>query len=75
VRIISRRGYDPARLPLRGTLLSGETLAARLTYHKDQRLIEELYTDSVKFLKRVPRVEPEVIAPIEALGARVRPEY
>jgi hypothetical protein len=38
---------------------------------KDQCLIQELYTDSVKFLERVPRVEPEAIAPIvEFMGKK-----
>ena len=43
----------------------------KYTRLKDQRLIEELYTDSVKFLERVPRVEPEAIAPIvEFMGKK-----
>lgn len=43
----------------------------KYTRLKDPRLIEELYTDSVKFLERVPRVEPEAIAPIvEFMGKK-----
>ena len=46
----------------------------KYTRLKDQRLIEELYTDSVKFLERVPRVEPEAIAPIvEFMGKKPIP--
>jgi len=38
---------------------------------KDQCLIEERYTDLVKFLERIPRVEPEAIAPIvEFMGKK-----
>lgn len=44
----------------------------KYTRLKDQRLIEELYTDSVKFLERVPRVEPKAIAPIVELWAKSR---
>jgi NitT/TauT family transport system substrate-binding protein len=41
---------------------------------KDQRLIEELYTDSVKFLEHVPRVESNAIAPIvEFMGKKPIP--
>jgi len=36
----------------------------KYTRLKDQKLIEELYADSIKFLERVPRVEPDAIAPI-----------
>lgn len=38
---------------------------------KDPKLIDELYADSVKFLERVPRVEPDAIAPIvEFMGKK-----
>ena len=36
----------------------------KYTRLKEQRLIDELYGDSVKFLERVPRVEADAIAPI-----------
>ena len=36
----------------------------KYTRLKDVRLIEELYSDSIKFLERVPRLEAEAIAPI-----------
>jgi len=43
----------------------------KYTRLKEQKLIEELYGDSVKFLERVPRVEPEAIAPIvEFMGKK-----
>jgi len=43
----------------------------KYTRLKDQKLIEELYSDSIKFLERVPRVEPEAIAPIvEFMGKK-----
>jgi ABC-type nitrate/sulfonate/bicarbonate transport system substrate-binding protein len=43
----------------------------KYTRLKDQKLIEELYSDSTKFLERVPRVEPEAIAPIvEFMGKK-----
>jgi len=46
----------------------------KYTRLKDPRLIEELYADSVKFLERVPRVEPEAIAPIvEFMGKKPIP--
>src|SRR3989442_380007 len=44
---------------------------AKYTRLKDPRLIEELYKDADKFLDRVPRVEPEAIAPIvEFMGKK-----
>jgi ABC-type nitrate/sulfonate/bicarbonate transport system substrate-binding protein len=43
----------------------------KYTRLKEQKLIDELYGDSVKFLERVPRVEPEAIAPIvEFMGKK-----
>lgn len=43
----------------------------KYTRLKDQRLIEELYSDSVKYLERVPRVEADAIAPIvEFMGKK-----
>ena len=43
----------------------------KYTRLKDQKLIEELYGDSIKFLERVPRVESEAIAPIvEFMGKK-----
>ena len=43
----------------------------KYTRLKDQKLIEELYNDSAKFLDRVPRLEPEAIAPIvEFMGKK-----
>jgi hypothetical protein len=43
----------------------------KYTRLKDQKLIEELYNDSVKFLERVPRLESEAIAPIvEFMGKK-----
>ncbi len=37
-------------------------------------MIEELYDDAVKFVERVPRVEPEAIAPIvEFMGKKPIP--
>ena len=43
----------------------------KYTRLKDQKLIEELYNDSNKFLERVPRVEAEAIAPIvEFMGKK-----
>jgi len=47
---------------------------AKYTRLKDPRLIEELYKDADKFLDRVPRVEPEAIAPIvEFMGKKPIP--
>ena len=44
---------------------------AKYTRLKDPKLIDELYNDAVKFLDRVPRVEPEAIAPIvEFMGKK-----
>lgn len=44
---------------------------AKYTRLKDPKLIEELYNDAVKFLERVPRMEPEAIAPIvEFMGKK-----
>lgn len=43
----------------------------KYTRLKDPKLIDELYSDSVKFLERVPRVESEAIAPIvEFMGKK-----
>jgi ABC-type nitrate/sulfonate/bicarbonate transport system substrate-binding protein len=43
----------------------------KYTRLKDQKLIDELYSDSAKFLERVPRVESEAIAPIvEFMGKK-----
>ena len=43
----------------------------KYTRLKDARLIEELYSDSVKFLEPVPRVEADAIAPIvEFMGKK-----
>ena len=43
----------------------------KYTRLKDQKLIDELYNDSVKFLERVPRLETEAIAPIvEFMGKK-----
>ncbi len=43
----------------------------KYTRLKDQKLIEELYNDSVKFLERVPRLDSEAIAPIvEFMGKK-----
>ena len=43
----------------------------KYTRLKDQKLIDELYSDSAKFLERVPRVEAEAIAPIfEFMGKK-----
>ena len=47
---------------------------AKYTRLKDPKLIEELYNDAAKFLERVPRVEPEAIAPIvEFMGKKPIP--
>jgi ABC-type nitrate/sulfonate/bicarbonate transport system substrate-binding protein len=47
---------------------------AKYTRLKDPKLIDELYNDAVKFLDRVPRVEPEAIAPIvEFMGKKPIP--
>ena len=44
---------------------------AKYTRLKDARVINDLYSDAVKFLERVPRVEPEAIAPIvEFMGKK-----
>jgi len=41
---------------------------------KDPRMMEEFYKDAAKFLDRVPRVEPEAIAPIvEFMGKKPIP--
>jgi ABC-type nitrate/sulfonate/bicarbonate transport system substrate-binding protein len=46
----------------------------KYTRLKEPKLIDELYSDSVKFLERVPRVEPEAIAPIvEFIGKKPIP--
>jgi ABC-type nitrate/sulfonate/bicarbonate transport system substrate-binding protein len=43
----------------------------KYTRLRDQKLLAELYADSIKFLERVPRVEPEAIAPIvEFMGKK-----
>ncbi len=43
----------------------------KYTRLKDQKLIDELYSDSVKFLDRVPRLEQDAIAPIvEFMGKK-----
>jgi ABC-type nitrate/sulfonate/bicarbonate transport system substrate-binding protein len=43
----------------------------KYTRLQDPKLIEELYTDAVKFLDRTPRVEAEAIAPIvEFMGKK-----
>jgi len=43
----------------------------KYTRLQDPKLIEELYTDAVKFLDRTPRVEADAIAPIvEFMGKR-----
>ncbi len=43
----------------------------KYTRLKDQKLIEELYNDSVEFLERVPRLDSEAIAPIvEFMGKK-----
>jgi ABC-type nitrate/sulfonate/bicarbonate transport system substrate-binding protein len=43
----------------------------KYTRLKEQKLIEELYNDSVKFLERVPRLESEAIGPIvEFMGKK-----
>jgi ABC-type nitrate/sulfonate/bicarbonate transport system substrate-binding protein len=47
---------------------------AKYTRLKDARVINDLYSDAVKFLERVPRVEPEAIAPIvEFMGKKPIP--
>jgi NitT/TauT family transport system substrate-binding protein len=47
---------------------------AKYTRLKDPKLIEELYSDAVKFLDRAPRVEQEAIAPIvEFMGKKPIP--
>jgi NitT/TauT family transport system substrate-binding protein len=44
---------------------------AKYTRLKDPKPIGELYNDAIKFLERVPRVEPEAIAPIvEFMGKK-----
>ncbi|MGH7817081.1 MAG: hypothetical protein ACREOR_06800 [Candidatus Binatia bacterium] len=46
----------------------------KYTRLKDQRLIDGLNSDSIKFLERVPRVEPDAIAPIvEFMGKKPIP--
>lgn len=46
----------------------------KYTRLKDPKLIDELYDDAVKFVERVPRVEPEAIAPIvEFMGKKPIP--
>ena len=46
----------------------------KYTRLKEQKLIDELHSDSVKFLERVPRVESEAIAPIvEFMGKNLSP--
>jgi len=50
------------------------TVIQKYTRLKDPKLITELYSDSVKFLERVPRVEPDAIAPIvEFMGKKPMP--
>jgi NitT/TauT family transport system substrate-binding protein len=47
---------------------------SKYTRLKDPKLIEELYNDAVQFVERVPRVEPEAIAPIvEFMGKKPIP--
>jgi ABC-type nitrate/sulfonate/bicarbonate transport system substrate-binding protein len=47
---------------------------AKYTRLKDPKMIEEFYKDADKFLDRVPRVEPEAIAPIvEFMGKKPIP--
>jgi ABC-type nitrate/sulfonate/bicarbonate transport system substrate-binding protein len=47
---------------------------AKYTRLKDPKLIDELYNDAAKFLDRVPRIEPEAIAPIvEFMGKKPIP--
>jgi ABC-type nitrate/sulfonate/bicarbonate transport system substrate-binding protein len=47
---------------------------AKYTRLKDPKFIEELYNDASKFLDRVPRVEPEAVAPIfEFMGKKPVP--
>jgi ABC-type nitrate/sulfonate/bicarbonate transport system substrate-binding protein len=47
---------------------------AKYTRLKDEKVINSLYSDAVKFLERVPRVEPESIAPIvEFMGKKPIP--
>jgi len=47
---------------------------AKYTRVKEERVINSLYSDAVKFLERVPRVEPEAIAPIvEFMGKKPIP--
>src|ERR1044071_156132 len=44
---------------------------SKYTRVKDERVIHSLYSDAIKFLERVPRVEPEAIAPIvEFMGKK-----
>ena len=47
---------------------------AKYTRLKDPKMMEEFYKDADKFLDRVPRVEPEAIAPIvEFMGKKPIP--
>ncbi|HLN85638.1 MAG TPA: ABC transporter substrate-binding protein [Candidatus Limnocylindrales bacterium] len=65
------RGYLEGVAATHGQREKALKVIQKYTRLKDQKLIEELYSDSSKFLERVPRVEPEAIAPIvEFMGKK-----
>jgi ABC-type nitrate/sulfonate/bicarbonate transport system substrate-binding protein len=65
------RAYLEGVAATRGQREKALKVIQKYTRLKDQKLIEELYSDSSKFLERVPRVEPEAIAPIvEFMGKK-----
>jgi ABC-type nitrate/sulfonate/bicarbonate transport system substrate-binding protein len=50
------------------------TVIQKYTRLQDQKLIDELYADGVKFLERVPRLDAEALAPIvEFMGKKPIP--
>lgn len=75
---VSRDFHKRARKPLTPACAYLEGVAAahefqKYTRLKDQKLIEERYNDSVKFLERVPRLESEAIAPIVEFMGKKKP--
>jgi ABC-type nitrate/sulfonate/bicarbonate transport system substrate-binding protein len=63
------RAYSEGLAAVHNQKLRAFKVIAKHTRLTDQKFIEEIYNDAIKSLDRVPRVEPEAIAPIvESMG-------
>jgi ABC-type nitrate/sulfonate/bicarbonate transport system substrate-binding protein len=68
------RGYTEGVAAAHNDKEKALKVIAKYTRLKDPKMIEEFYKDADKFLDRVPRVEPEAIAPIvEFMGKKPIP--